>query len=41
MIIILCFFGIGSRLSMGIQSAFGDRSSNGDSLVIVETILGM
>ena len=26
---------------MGIQSAFGGRSSNGDSLVIVETILGM
>ena len=41
MIMILCFFGIVSRLSMGIQSAFGDRSSSGDSLVIVETILGM
>jgi hypothetical protein len=26
---------------MGIQSAFGARSSNGDSLVILETILGM
>ena len=39
--ITLCFFEIGSRLSMGIQSAFGDRSSNGDSLVTMVTILGM
>ena len=41
MIVILCFFGIGSRLIMGILSAFGARSSNGDSLATVEIILGM
>jgi hypothetical protein len=32
---ILCFFGIGSRLSMGIQSALGDKSSSGDSFINV------
>ena len=38
---ILCFFGIGSRLSIGIQSALGGKSSSGDSLISVDTILGI